>query len=182
VQFIFEAPAALLQLLQCRCQWERWWWWSCGNRYPLLPKNHRIIWDGRNLLRSSSPTPLQWRGTLTARSGAQRPSSQTLGVSRDGASPTSLGNLGTWATVSWRSEISSGPPSIWAIFCLIWGRHRVVVGSWHWMNSSSSSLGEVGVEVWSTPLPDLGCPRTPTPSASPHSAGGAGCLGWACHQ
>ena len=34
-----------------------------------IPWNHRIIWVGRDLWRSPSPTPLQWTGIPTARSG-----------------------------------------------------------------------------------------------------------------
>ena len=57
-------------------------------------ENHRIVWVGRDLQRSLSPTPLQWMGTPTAQSGAQSHlPSFTLDVSRDEASTGSLGNI-----------------------------------------------------------------------------------------
>jgi len=49
---------------------------SCRNNrnYHIIEsQSHRIIWFGRDSQRSSSPTPLQWTGTRTARSGCSEP-------------------------------------------------------------------------------------------------------------
>ncbi|KAK4807231.1 LOW QUALITY PROTEIN: hypothetical protein QYF61_024351 [Mycteria americana] len=66
----------------------------CGKGVCLLTgiMNHRMVWVGKDLQRSSSPTPLSWAGTSFTRL-LKAPSNLTLNNSNDGASTTSLGNL-----------------------------------------------------------------------------------------
>ena len=54
---------------------------------------HRIVWVGRDLQRPASPTPCHGRDISNQTSLLTTPSDLTLNVPRDGASPTSLGNL-----------------------------------------------------------------------------------------
>ena len=79
-------------------------WTSVGSYKSKLFASWLFFWTSYAIIKSfelkstfqmpSGPTPLQWTGTPTPWSGAQSPSSLTLGVSRDGA-PAPL-----WVTCS----------------------------------------------------------------------------------
>jgi len=60
----------------------------------LESSDHRLVWVGRDLSRPSSPTPAMGRDISNQIRVLRAPSSLAWNGSRDGASPTSLGNLG----------------------------------------------------------------------------------------
>ena len=76
-----------LSLLKQKYSWSQEW-----DVYKNSLHSHRIVWIERDLQKSSSPTPLQWTGTPTARPGCSEPSS-------------------AWP---WKSPRTGHPPPLWA--------------------------------------------------------------------
>jgi len=71
-----------------------------------MSQNHGMLWAGRDLQRPASPTPCSEQGHLQLDQAAL--SSLALEVSRDGASPTSLGNpFQGFTTLSVKNAVQS---------------------------------------------------------------------------